>query len=120
MSEIEPRATNAGEIVGAMVDTLRVYNVPVTGRAKGMIGRQAKELLVDGFEPDVILAASVLALRRGEPQNMHFIAQDIVLMQAGQLLSRKDYRDELGRAAAQLNPSRGEELAREAYERRRR
>jgi hypothetical protein len=115
MGEIAKRpdgALTGGDIVAAVVDTLRVYDVPMTGRAKGMIGKQAKELLADGFPPETILAASVLAVRRGQPHVAHFIAQDIALMQAGQHLSRAEYQKELESAKQSLDASKQAHLER--------
>lgn len=103
--EVEQSTTTAAEIVAALVDTMSLHDVPVTGRAKGMIGRQAKELLADGFTAETVLAASVIALRRGEPHVAHFIAQDIVLMLAGQKITRSDYEREMKAASMALNPA---------------
>ena len=108
MSEIVPsgEVVNGGHIVKAVCDTMSVYNVPITSRARAIIGKQAKELLADGFDPETVLAASVIALRRGQPQVAHFVAQDIVLAQAGQHLSRQEYEQEIVRAKASLDPVR--------------
>lgn len=96
---------SAQDIVRAVVDTMALHQVPVTGRARGIIGKQAKELLADGFSPATILAAATIALRRAEPHVTHFIAQDIALAQAGQLLSRSQYKRELEDATSRLNPA---------------
>ena len=109
MSEIERRPAGeitARDVLAAAIDTMAIHGVPVTSRAKGMIARQAKELLGDGFSPDTVLAASVIAIRRGEPQSVHFIAQDIALTQSGQRLSRKDYEGELRAASDRLHPQK--------------
>lgn len=110
MSEIEPIKPRNGlevtaqDIVGTMVSSMKERGVPVTSRARAIIGKQAKELLADGFEPETVYAASVIALRRGEPHVVHYIAQDMVLARAGQRVTRAEYNRELQNATAALRP----------------
>lgn len=98
------RQINAADIVGAAVDTLSLHDVPVTGRARAMIGKQAKELLADGFPPQTVLLAAVTSLRRGAPQHMHFVAQDIAITEAGQRMTRKQYEQALDGRARTFDP----------------
>jgi hypothetical protein len=114
MSELEAqgKTITAQTIVGAVCDQMAVYSVPITSRARAILGKQAKELLADGFAPDVILASCVIALRRSEAHVAHHIAQDIVLMQAGRKLSRADYNAEMAQAQARLDPAKAAQRAR--------
>lgn len=100
------RAINAGDVIAAVVDTMALHDVPVSSRAKGILAKQAKELLEDGFDADTVLAASVIALRRGQPHVAHYVAQDLALAQKGQHLTRDDYRAELASAKQHLDPVR--------------
>jgi hypothetical protein len=82
---------NAADILAAVIDVFTENNVPITSRAKGMIGRQAKELLEDGFDHSTIVVAAVTVLRRGDPHNLHFVAQDLVMARAGRRMTRREY-----------------------------
>jgi hypothetical protein len=99
-----PEPVTASTILSAAIDTLAVYEIPVTSRAKGMLARQAKELLQDGFPAEVILTASVLSIQRGAPGHMHYIAQDIVVARAGKRITRSRYERELNAAHKLLDP----------------
>lgn len=82
---------NAGDVIASVVDTFREKGIPVASRHKGIIGKQAKELLDDGFDFATVSVAAVIAVRRGEPQNLHFIASDLVMARAGQRMTRREY-----------------------------
>lgn len=103
-----PTPINAHDILAALVDTMRLHGIPVASRYKGMIAKQAKELLDDGFTADVILTAAVLSVRRGTPHELHHITQDIAVAQAGQHLSRRDYQHQLAAATRLLDPAERE------------
>lgn len=90
-NSLEPRAKTARDVVAAVVDTFQAKGVPIASRHKGMIARQAKELLSDGFEFETVTVAAVIALRRAEPQNLHFIAADLVMARAGEKMTRREY-----------------------------
>jgi len=102
------QVVTAQAVVSATIDTMKLHGIPVTSRVKGMLGVQAKELLEDGFDADVILTASVLAIRRGAPGHMHHIAQDLVVARAGQRLGRRDYDAQLDAAQKLLDPAERE------------
>lgn len=94
----------ASTILSAALDTLALHNVTaIPGRWKAMVGRQAKELLGDGFDPETILVAAVAALRRGEPHRMFWIAGDLSLAKGGALMSRDEYRSQIADAALRLS-----------------
>ena len=87
--EITP--LNAGDVVAEVVDIFAEQNIPMSGRFRGMIGRHAKDLLDSGFDFSTVVVASVMACKRGEPQNTTFIAQDLVMTRAGQKMTRREY-----------------------------
>ena len=82
---------NAGDILGAVVDKFRLANIPIASRHKAIIGKQVKELLADGFDPHTLILASAIALKRMEPQNLHFIAGDLVMARGGVRMTRREY-----------------------------
>lgn len=102
----ERRLENAGDVVGAVVALFAAKGVPIPNRHRGMLGKQAKDLLASEFTPEDVTLACVIALRRGEPQNAHFIASDLVQARAGSRLTRREYEKalqdemEVGRGAA--------------------
>lgn len=106
--DLQRREPTARDIVAATIDTLRLHGVPLMPRGKGIIARKSKELLQAGFEPEVVLTAAVIGVRRGEPQQMDYIAQDIALVQAGQRMTRADFAAELKHAEAKLRLAPGE------------
>lgn len=82
---------NAGDVVGEVVDIFSDLNIPLSGRYRGMIGRHAKDLLDSGFDFQTVVVAAVMACKRGTPQNLTFIAQDLVMARAGQSMTRREY-----------------------------
>ena len=86
---------NAGDVLAVVVEKFREVGVPLASRHKGIIGKQTKELLSDGFDAETLVLACVTALRRGEPQNLHFIANDLVMARAGKRLTRLQYEKAL-------------------------
>jgi hypothetical protein len=96
---------SARDLVSAVVDAMKANDIPLTRRTRGMIAKQTKELLIDGFTADVILTASVVSIRRGAPGHMHLIAQDIVIVQAGQRITRREYENQLNAAQKLLDPA---------------
>lgn len=86
---------DAQGVVGTVVDTFTAKGIPIPSRHKGMIARQSKELLDDGFEYETVVVAAVVSLKRGQPQNLHFIASDLVLARAGERMTRREYEKAL-------------------------
>lgn len=86
---------DAQGVLGAVIDTFAASNIPISSRHKGIIGKQAKELLIDGFDFETVVVASVISLRRAQPQNLHFIAADLVMARAGQRMTRREYEQAL-------------------------
>lgn len=91
----EGRELTAQDVVATVCDTFAAKSIPLPSRHKGMIARQAKELLTDGFDYETVVVASVIALRRAQPQNLHFIAADLVMARAGERMTRREYEKAL-------------------------
>lgn len=87
----DERGPNAATVLRVVAETFAEHGVPVSSRHKAIIGKQAKELLEDDFDEQTVIVASVIALRRGQPQNMHFVAADLVMARAGQRMTRREY-----------------------------
>ena len=99
-----PTATatpTAAHIMVVIAETFTGENVPLARRARGILARQSKELLEDGFQATVVARACIVAERRGEPHNAWRIAGDIARVEAGIHMTRTDYEKEL---KAQLTP----------------
>lgn len=86
---------NAGDAVAAIVDSLKIHGVRLPPAWRGILGRHTKALLDDGYPPEEVVAAGVVAVRRGAPQLMQFIAGDLSLVRAGIRLDRHGYETEL-------------------------
>lgn len=82
---------NAGDVIATVVDIFSDLGIPLSGRYRGMIGRHAKDLLESGFDYQTVVVAAVMACKRGVPQHLTFIAQDLVMARAGQTMSRREY-----------------------------
>ena len=91
--EITP--LNAADILAIVIDRFAANGIPLTSQAKGMIARQAKQLLDDGFDYTTIIVAAVMAVRRGMPQGVHWIAADLVTARGGLRMTRREYEKAL-------------------------
>jgi len=87
----EITAYNAGDVVAAITVIFAEQGIPLAGRFRGMMGRHAKDLLESGFDYSTVVVAGVMACKRGVPQHMTFIAQDLVMARAGAKMSRREY-----------------------------
>lgn len=114
------RPVTAQDILGVVVELFSRDGIVVTSRAKAIIGKQAKELLTDGVDPDVILRASVAAYCRAQPAIMHLLAIEIMTAEAGRHLSPREWREKVNSyKAASTGPSVVEQLVQSAYNRKR-
>jgi len=82
---------NARDVVATVVEIFAEEGVPLAGRFRGMIGRHAKDLLDSGFDYSTVVVAAVMACKRGVPQHLTFIAQDLVMARAGVRMTRREY-----------------------------
>lgn len=86
---------DAARVVGSVVVTCQAANMLVPGSWRGIVGRHAKSLLEEGFPGDMIVAASILAIKRGKPQLLQYIAGDLMLASSGFAMSRSEYETKL-------------------------
>ena len=98
------KAVTGADVVAAVVDTMRLHDVPIPGSFKARIGKHAKELLADGYDADTVLTAALIAIRRGEPGAVPGIALDLKLATSGQHMTRQDSRREVATVKATLDP----------------
>lgn len=87
--------TNTRTVIATVVDVFAAKGVPLSERHRGMLAKQAKDLLTSGFDEQLVALAAVTAERRGEPQNMHFIANDLAMTRAGERMTRREYEKAL-------------------------
>ena len=83
------------DVVARTINHFDGTEVIVPPSWRGIIGRNAKALLSAGFDEETVTMAAVLAVRRGAPQLMQYIAGDIGLARSGQHLDRKGYERQL-------------------------
>lgn len=86
-----PNATIGQALFTAIVDELEAAGIPASRGLVATAVRHGKSLLEDGFQPEIVLAGCVTAIRRGKPQWTAYITQDIALAQAGAFLTTQDY-----------------------------
>lgn len=86
---------SAHDVLATVCDTFNARRIPIPTRHKGILARNAKELLDDGFEYETVVVASVIALRRGAPQHVQWIAADLVMARGGERMSRREYEKAL-------------------------
>lgn len=86
---------SAHDVLVTVCDTFTASGIPIPTRHKGILARNAKELLSDGFEYETIVVASVIALKRGAPQHVQWIASDLTMARGGQRMSRREYEKAL-------------------------
>jgi len=89
--EIERQQPTAREVIATVVDSFAEKGIPLPARHKGILARHAKELLADGFDYETVVIASVIALRRGAPQHVDWIAADLVMARGGQRMTQREY-----------------------------
>jgi len=116
----EGNPITARDVLGAMIDILALDGIPISSRAKGIIARQAKELLADGFDPYVVLQASVAAYCRSQPSIVYLLAMEIATAEAGKHISPREWRERVNSyKAAQKGPSISQQLIKTVYDRKR-
>lgn len=82
---------NAGGVLGMVVDTFAIKGLPVDSRARGIIGKQAKQLLIDGYDFEVVCIGAIHAYKRSRPDLMTSLTRDLLLTRAGEHTSAKEW-----------------------------
>jgi len=85
----------AQDVVRVLVDRFEPLGVVIPPRHRGMIASQAKELLDAGMDFGDVVLSAIVAVRRGTPQHVHYIAGDVGVAKAGQRITRRQYEREL-------------------------
>lgn len=88
---------NASDAVAAVCDA---YGYPIPRSLKARMGKSAKELLADGFTPNVVCAAMYAAVRRARPDLVATLALELQNAVIGQTLTGREW----GAALAALDP----------------
>jgi hypothetical protein len=86
---------NAHDVMATVIDTFQAKGIPLPRRFKGMIAKNAKELLEDGFDFETVAIAAVIACKRGQPYALPYIAGDIVMARSGERMTRREYEKAL-------------------------
>lgn len=92
---------NAADAVAVVCDN---YPAPIPRQFKARMGKAAKELLEDGFDPQTICEAMFAALRRARVDLIPTMALEIQLAKGGQYMSWRRYQSELESANRQNGP----------------
>lgn len=99
---------NAGDAVAAAIE---VYGMPIPGQIKARLGKGAKELLKDGFEPETVVAAVVAAIRMARPHLVASFGLEIQTAKAGVAVDWGEYRNAIRRLNAENKPQTAIDMA---------
>lgn len=86
---------NAADAVAAVCDAARERSIIIPSGFRARLGKAAKSLLEDGFAPAEVVAAMVMAVRRGRPDLVEHIVVDMQNATMGWLVTPQTYRREL-------------------------
>ncbi len=92
---------NAGDAIAAVAD---MYPGPIPSSWRARMGKSAKQLLDDGFDPPTVCAALFVAVRRARPDLAESFAVEIQQARTGVLWNWAEYRAFLAGMARQANP----------------
>lgn len=85
----EATALNAGDVMAVVMER---RGRPVPSQYKARLGKGVKELLDDGFAPQILVEACLVAIRMARPHLLASYALEIQEAAAGELLTWEDYR----------------------------
>ncbi len=85
----EVTAFNAGDALAAVID---MYGLPIPREFKARLGKAAKELLEDGFEPNLVCAAMLWAVKLARPHLVPSLALEMQSAQHGVLGTFPEYQ----------------------------
>ena len=92
---------NAGDATAAVVD---MYGLPIPREIKARIGKAAKELLEDGFEPNTVCAAMLWAVKLARPHLVSSLALEMQSAQHGVLGTFPEYQSYLRKMNHEQKP----------------
>lgn len=93
---------NAGDAIAATVDVCREMGIPVAPQIKARLGKGSKGLLEAGFEPKVVVASCVHAIKTGWFGSVETIAQEMVVALAGERVGREEHKRILSQLSHQI------------------
>lgn len=82
---------NAGDVLAIVLERFTEAGILILPRFRAIAGKLTKECLDAGVPPELLVRAVAISFKRAEPQNLHFIVQDLILAQAGTRMTRRDY-----------------------------
>jgi len=92
---------NAGDAIAAVVD---MYGMPIPRSLKARMGKDAKELLEDGFDPNTVCAAMLWAVKLARPHLVPSLALEMQSAQHGVLGTFPEYQGYLRQLNRQQKP----------------
>lgn len=114
------RPVHAGDVIATVAEHATTTGAILSSRERGILARQAKELLGDGYDPVTVARACLVAWRRGEPHNAWRVCGDLNRAETGQHMTAQEYRRELWKLAHPDTMTMLDRLDRIARERRER
>jgi hypothetical protein len=96
---------NAGDAVAAVIDIFREQGVPLAPSIRARLGKGAKALLEAEFQPSLVVAACVVAIRTGWFGSVETIAQEMAVAQAGSTISRSEFQAALAETTHKIETS---------------
>jgi hypothetical protein len=94
---------NAGDAIAAVCE---MYGNPIPSQWRARLGKQAKELLDDGFKPNLVVAAMLTAVRMARPHLVTSFVMEMQNAQTGQTIDWTEYRRRLHALRTTVDPSR--------------
>lgn len=92
---------NAGDAMAAVIE---MYALPIPRSFKARLGKEAKLLLEDGFDPNIVCASMLWALKLGRPHLVPSLAVEIQAADHGLLGTFSEYRSHLRRLDYERKP----------------
>jgi hypothetical protein len=93
--QLDQYPRDSAGVVAIVCDNFTAKMLPIPRAHIAILGKHAKALLEDGFEWETVVVAAAIALRRGQPQFLQYIASDVVMAKAGERMSRRQYEQML-------------------------
>lgn len=87
-------------VVAAVCEAAQLQGLHVPPSWLGIIGKQSRALLDAKFDPPMVVAAAWMAVLRGQPTLVEYIAGDLALATAGVRMSRTEYESKVAMYAA--------------------
>ena len=94
---------NAGDCIAAVCE---MYDGPIPSQWRARLGKDAKQLLEDGFKPNLVVAAALTAVRMARPHLVVSFVMEMQNAQTGQMIDWGEYRRGLHQVRVTSDPSR--------------